>query len=71
MKLYNILIFRFALALNKHGLKISVLANTPFSPRFSISQHFDFLSNVTAACLVFCMTHSSWRCFKWLHVFIQ
>jgi len=30
-----------------------VLANTPFGPQFSISQHFDFLSNVTAACLVF------------------
>jgi len=30
-----------------------VLANTLFAPQFSISQHFDFLSNVTTACFVF------------------
>ena len=30
-----------------------VLANTIFGLQFSISQHFDFLSNVTAAYLVF------------------
>ena len=59
MKFYNRLIFRLALALNKHGLKMPVLANTLFGPQFSISQQFDFLSNVTAACLVLCMTHSS------------
>jgi len=52
---------RLALALNKHGLKMPVLATTLFGPQFSVSQHFDFLSNVTAAYLVFCMTHSSWR----------
>jgi len=61
MKLYNMLIFRLALALNKHGPKMPVLANTLFGPQFSISQHFGFLSNITAACLVFCITHSSWR----------
>jgi len=43
-KLYNILIFRLPLALNKHRLKMPVLANTPFGPQFSISQHFDILS---------------------------
>jgi len=32
MKLYNILIFRLALALSKHGLKMSVLTNTLFGP---------------------------------------
>jgi len=51
------LIFRLALTLNKHGLKMPVLANTLFGPQFSISQHFDFLSNVTAD-LFFCMTHT-------------
>jgi len=35
MKSYNILIFRLALALNKHGLKMPVLANTLFGPQFS------------------------------------
>jgi len=40
MKLYN-LIFRFAFALNKHGLKMPVLANTLFGPQFSFSQHFE------------------------------
>jgi len=28
-----------------------------FGPQFSVSKHFDFLSNVTAD-LVFCMTHT-------------
>jgi len=59
MKLYKIIIFRLALALNKHRLKLPVLANTLFGPQFSISQHFDFLNSATAACLIFCMTHSS------------
>jgi len=40
MKLYN-LIFRFALALSKHGLKMPVLANTLFGPQFFFSQHFE------------------------------
>jgi len=40
MKLYNS-IFRFALALNKHGLKMPVMANTLFGPHFSFSQHFE------------------------------
>jgi len=35
-------IFRLALALNKHGLKMPVLANTLFGPQFSISQHLTF-----------------------------
>ena len=58
-KVIHILIFRLALALSKHELKISVLANTLLGPHFSFSQHFDFLSNVTTAYFVFCMTHSS------------
>jgi len=66
----NILIFRLALALNKHGLKMPVLANMLFGPQFSTSQHFDFLSNVTAACLVFCVTHTSWRSFSNGYMFL-
>jgi len=59
------LIFRPGFAFSKHaGMKMPVLANTPFGPQFSISQHFDFLSNVTAAYLIFCMAHSSWRSFS-------
>jgi len=53
------LIFRLALALNKHGLEMPVLANTLFGPQFSFSQNFDFLNNVAAVYLVFCTTHSS------------
>jgi len=34
MKLYNILIFRIALALNKHGLKMLVLTNKLFGHDF-------------------------------------
>ena len=41
MKLYNILIFRLALALNEHGLKISILAATLFGSQFSFSQNFE------------------------------
>jgi len=38
MKLaYNILIFRLALALNKHGLKMPVLTNTLLDQQFSFS----------------------------------
>ena len=40
IKVYN-LIFLFALALTKHGLKMPVLANTLFGPQFSSSQHFE------------------------------
>jgi len=58
--LNTILIFRLVLTLNKHGLKILVLVNTLSGPQFSISQHFDVLSNVTAD-LGFCVTHSLWR----------
>jgi len=58
------LIFRLALALNKHGLEMPVLANTLFGPQFSFSQNFDFLNNVAAVYLVFCTTHSSWRSFS-------
>jgi len=61
IKLYNILIFRLAIAFCKHGLKMPVFANTLFGPQCSIRQHFEFLSNVTGACLVFCIIHSSWR----------
>jgi len=48
-----------------------VLANTLFGPQFSIIQHFDFLSNVTAAYLVFCMTQFLTISFKWLDVYMQ
>jgi len=41
MKLYNILIFRLALALNEHGLKMPILANTLFGLQISFSQHFE------------------------------
>jgi len=34
IKLYNIQIFRLGFALSKHGLKMSVLANTLFAPQF-------------------------------------
>jgi len=40
IKLYN-LIFRFALPLSKHGLKMPVLANTLFCPQYSVSHHFE------------------------------
>jgi len=51
IKLYDILIFGLALAINKHGLKMPVLANALFGPQFSFSQHFEQCS-----CS---MTHSS------------
>ena len=54
LKLYNIQKFRLALALSKHGLKMPALANKLFGPQVSLSQHFDFLSNVTVAYLVCC-----------------
>jgi len=56
MKLCNILIFGLALVLNEHGLKMS-----NFTPHVSSNNFFsvNILSNVTAAYLVFCMTHSS------------
>ena len=38
--------------------------HTPFGPQFSISLYFDFLSKITAACLIFCMTNSSCRSFS-------
>ena len=71
MKLYKILIFRLALALSGNQLQMPVLASTLFGPQFSISQHFDFLSNVTAAYLVFCMTQLLTIYFKRLHVYMQ
>jgi len=40
MKLSNI-IFRLALALNEHGLKMPILANTRFGRKISLSQHFE------------------------------
>jgi len=41
MKLCNIFIFRLALALNKHGLKMPILANTLFGPQIYFSQHLE------------------------------
>ena len=39
MRLFNILIFRLALALNEQGLKMPILANTLFGPQIYFSQH--------------------------------
>jgi len=50
MKLYNRLNFLLALSLNKHGLKMPVLANTLFGPKFISVNN---LSNVAAARFVF------------------
>jgi len=36
----NILIFRLALALNKHGLKMLVLGQHPFRPTISLQSTF-------------------------------
>ena len=68
-KLCNILIFRLALALNEHGLKMPISTTTLFGPQFSFSQHFEqrncslprFLHDTQFLAIFF----------KWLHVFIQ
>jgi len=52
------LIFRLALALNKHGLKMPVMANTLFGSQFSFCQHFEQLN--CSLLRFFCMTYSSW-----------
>jgi len=41
-----------------HGLKMTVLANTRFGPRFSFSPHFE---KHNCSLPRFCVTHSSWR----------
>jgi len=41
MKLLNVLVFRLALTLNEHGLKMPILTTTLFGPQFSLSQHFE------------------------------
>jgi len=51
----QLLIFRLALTLNEHVLKIPVLANTLFGPLFSISQHFE---QRNCSLPHFCTTHS-------------
>jgi len=56
IKLYN-LIFRFALALTEHGLKMPVLTNTLFGPQFSFSHHFE--QRNCSLLRFFCMTHIS------------
>jgi len=56
MKLYNILIFRLAFALNKKGLKMLVLANTLFGAQLSFNQHFE---QRNCSLPRFYMTHSS------------
>jgi len=63
------LIFRFALALTKHGLKTPVLTSTFFGPQFSFSPHFQQCSCSLPRFLydTLFLTIS----FKWLHVFIQ
>jgi len=65
---YSVLIFRLALALNEHGLKMPILT-THFSAQNFLS--FNILSNVTTAYFVFCMTQILTISLKWLHVFIQ
>jgi len=70
MKLYNILIFRLAPALNKHGLKIPVLSNTLFGPRFSFSQQFE-QRNCNLLRFFLYNTQFLTIAFKWLHGFIQ
>jgi len=67
--LYNILIFLLALALNKHGLKMPVLANTLFGPHFTISQHFE-QRNCSLPRFLY-DTQFLTISFKWLHVLIQ
>jgi len=70
MKLaYNILIFRLALALNKHGLKIQVLTNTPFGQQLSFSQYFE-QCNCSLPRFLY-DTQFLMISFKWLHVFMQ
>jgi len=68
MKLYNILIFRLALALNEHGMKMPVLTTKLFGQNFL---PVNILSNVTAACLVLYDKQFMAISFKWLHVFKQ
>jgi len=67
--LYNVLIFRLALALNEHGLKMPVLANTLFGPQFSFIQHFEQHN----CCLALFLYDTQFLTisFKWLHVFVQ
>jgi len=57
MKLYNIFIFCLALALNEHGLKISVLATTRFRTQFSFCRQFEQRNSSLPR---FCMTHGLW-----------
>ena len=69
MKLYSILIFRLALAPNEHGLKMTVLATTPFGTQFSFIQHF-VQRNCSLPRFLY-DTQFLMIYFKWLHVFIQ
>jgi len=61
--------FRLALALNEHGLKMPVLANTLFYPQFSFSQHFEKCDCSLPRFLY--DTQFLTMFYKWLHVFIQ
>jgi len=71
MKLCNIWIFRLALALSKHGLKMPVLANTLFGPKFFSVNN---LSNVTAAYLVFLwntVLDDRFQTIAWFHTVVS
>jgi len=63
------LIFRLALVLSKHGLKMPILANTLFGSQFYFSQHFEELNCSLPRFLY--DTQFLTISFKWLRVFIQ
>ena len=67
----KITIFCLVLALSKHQLRMPILANTLFGPQFSITQHFDLLSNATAAYLFLYDTQFLTISFKWLQIYMQ
>jgi len=69
IKLCNILIFRIALALNDHGLKMPILTTTLFGPQFSFNQHFE-QRNCSLPRFLY-GTQFLMISFKWLQVFIQ
>jgi len=68
-KLYSILIFRFALAPNEHGLKMTVLATTLSGPQFSFIQYFE-QRNCSLPRILYDIQFLT-IFFKWLRVFIQ
>jgi len=69
MKLCKISMFRLALALSDHGLKMPVVANTLFGPQFSFSLHFE-QRNCSLPRFLY-DTQFLTISFKWLHDFMQ